>query len=80
MCIRDSYRTAPLLEDTNTSALWQGFEQFLATRFPSAQTIVTTHADPEYEPTAVYQAFLQTLGYRKLSPRAFGKPLGPAAR
>jgi hypothetical protein len=69
------YRADELLKDTNTYALWEGFEGFLAVRFPSAHRIVTTHHDPEYEPRELYQQFLATMGYRALSERAWGKEL-----
>jgi len=68
------FRGSPnLLEDTNTYTLWEGVEHFLIDRFPSAEQIVTTHADPEYEPTETYQAFLRSLGYQQLGQQAFGK-------
>ena len=72
----EPFRSGPnLLEDTNSSALWEGFAGFLTGRFPTARQIVTTYADPEYEPTEAYQAFLGHLGYEKLSEIAFGKEL-----
>jgi len=68
------YRASPnLLEDTNSLALWEGFERFLTDRFPQARQIVTTPADPEYEPAEAYRVFLRRLGYERLSERAFGK-------
>jgi hypothetical protein len=70
----DRYRAPKMLEDSNTYALWQGFEQFLTRRFPSARQLVTTYDDSEYD-TDQYQEFLTSLGYRRLNPAAFGKDL-----
>lgn len=67
------YRSGGLLQDANTYALWEGFEKFLTDRFPSAQQLVTTYADPEYEPTEQYQEFLRAMGYQQLNTAAFGK-------
>jgi hypothetical protein len=69
------YRSDELLDDTNTYALWEGFEGFLVGRFPSANRIVTTHDDPEYEPQELYRQFLSSMGYHALSERAWGKIL-----
>ena len=70
------YRGPNVAEDPNSYALWEGFERFLVDRFPLAQQIVTTHDDPEYQ-TDQYQDFLQRMGYRRLNPAAFAKPLLP---
>lgn len=70
----ERYRMPDLAQDSNTTALWEGFEQFLTERFPSARLIATTYDDPEYE-TQQYQEFLQRLGYSRLNPQAFGKTL-----
>ena len=68
------YRDAPLLEDANMAALWQGMERWLAERFQEAQRIAATFRDPLFQ-TEEYQAFLRRLGYPPVAPAAFGKPL-----
>jgi hypothetical protein len=72
--LHDRYRGQNPLDDANSYALWEGFERFLAGRFPSAQLIATTHDDPLYE-TAQYQQFLRSMGYQPLTAAAFGKQL-----
>ncbi|MGI8551929.1 MAG: hypothetical protein ACR2PL_14255 [Dehalococcoidia bacterium] len=69
-------RSANPAEDPNQVALWRGFERFLLDRFPETRLLVTTHADPLYE-TPSYQRFLQDMGYRPISHRAFGKGTTP---
>lgn len=66
------YRDAPLLEDANMAALWQGLEPWLAERFPEAQRIATIFRDPLFE-TSEYQTFLRRLGYALVAQAAFGK-------
>ena len=70
------YRDAPLLEDANMAALWQGLERWLAGCFPQAQWIATPFRDPLFE-TSEYQAFLRRLGYAPVAQAAFGKALEP---
>ncbi len=70
----DHYRAPDLAQDTNTHALWDGFEGFLTARFPSARLLVTTYDDPAYD-TEQYQEFLTLRGYRRLNQVAFGKDL-----
>lgn len=66
------YRDAPLLEDANMVALWQGLERALAERFQEAQRIATPFRDPLFR-TEDYQTFLRRLGYSPVAPAAFGK-------
>lgn len=68
------YRDAPLLQDANMTALWQGMERCLAERFPQAQRMATPFRDPLFE-TSDYQTFLRRLGYAPVAPAAFGKPI-----
>ena len=68
------FRDAPLLEDDNMAALWQGLERWLTERFPQAQRIATPFRDPLFK-TEDYQAFLRRLGYVPVAKAAFGKAL-----
>jgi hypothetical protein len=67
-------RDVPLLKDTNMAQLWTGFERWLLTQFPDAETIVTPFADPIWE-AKEYQSFLRRRGYKKGKLGTFVKPL-----
>ncbi|MBV9282510.1 MAG: hypothetical protein JOZ41_20725 [Chloroflexi bacterium] len=58
--------------DGNLHTLWEGFEQLLLTRFPQTEQLVTPSWEPEYGP-ASWEAFLEDLGYTKLSAEAYTK-------
>jgi hypothetical protein len=54
--------------------LWQGWERWLLSRSPGAARIVTTWEDLYDRP--VWQAFLESQGYRSVAPAAFIKEVG----
>lgn len=64
----------PLTPTGNLSRMWQGFERFLANRYPNARRIATLGHDPDFA-TAAYQGFLHSLGYGKRTPETFTKLL-----
>ncbi len=68
------WRDAPLLEDANMAALWQGLERWLAERFEEARRIATPFRDPLFRDED-YQAFLRRLGYAPVALAAYGKPI-----
>lgn len=72
--LEEQYRGANPVEDANSYSLWEGFERFLIHRFPHARQLVTPSDEDLYE-LAEYQQFLQSLGYSRLNPQAFGKTL-----
>ena len=70
----DFARDVPLLKDTNMANLWIRFEQWLLTRYPDAERIVTPYADPIWN-IKEYQAFLRARGYTKGKSGTFTKLL-----
>lgn len=57
------YRDAPLLEDANMAALWQGMERWLSERFQEAQRLATPFRDPLFK-TEDYQTDLAPIRLR----------------
>ena len=70
----DFVRDVPLLQDRNMANLWTGFEQWLLTRYPETERIVTPYADPIWN-VKEYQTFLRARGYKKGQPGTFTKLL-----
>jgi hypothetical protein len=72
-----SFRDAPLLEDANMRAFWQGVEKLVYAYFPDAVQFSTPHADDGVAPLGEYQAFLRSMGYEKVqgAKAAFVKPI-----
>jgi hypothetical protein len=69
------FRADDPAEDANLVPLWQGFERFLRSRFPTATTIATPSFEPDYEEEQ-WQGFLTGLGYHRHSEQAFAKEVG----
>jgi hypothetical protein len=68
------FRASHPFDDPSTSALWDGVEQFMLSRFPDTAQIVAPFLDPGSEfIDSEYQAFLRSRGYHLVTGAAFGK-------
>ncbi len=71
--VEDRFRQADPREDPAMLAVWQGFERFLVSRFPTARQLVTPWEDLYARPT--WQTFVESQGYRPFTPATFVKDI-----
>ncbi len=72
--LEDRYRQEDPRTDENLKAIWLGFERFLhSTLSQPIGRIITPSWEPLYEDKAAWPQFLEGLGFRRASKRAYSK-------